>query len=286
MDTRTTLNRIITGALVVGLTCAVLGAQQRGSSSASPPAPSSGSLQPGAGPNRFLLFVFANPMAGKDAEFDDWYTNIHIPDLLSLPGYYAAQRFRLVDPQSFTHSRLVIWHVEGDRDVASSAVRDALQTGKTRKSDAFDWTPGASLSATFEPISARFTQQTSGAAAAAKPPIGKKRYVFFEFANPVAGREAQFSDLSDQRIKDVMTVPGWMAGQRFRNVDTSGRSGLRRFLSIYDVEADRAKVAQDALTQAVNAGKVRQNNTVDTSTAQSFFLEPLTPYVRKQDVHP
>jgi hypothetical protein len=124
MNTRTALNGIITGALRVGLTCAAVGAQRAVGAAASPRATSSGSLQPGSGPNRFLLFVFANPVAGKDAEFDDWYTNIHIPDLLSLPGPYAAQRFRLVDPQSFTHSRLVMWHVEGDRDVASWATKE------------------------------------------------------------------------------------------------------------------------------------------------------------------
>src|SRR5438093_252640 len=202
---------LLAGALLLGLTCSAAAQQRAVGAPASPQTASLGALQPGSGPNRFLLFVFANPVSGKDAEFDDWYTNIHIPDLLSLPGYYAAQRFRLVDPQSFTHRRLVIWHVEGDRDVASSAVRDALQTGKTRKSDAFDWTPGAGLSATFEPISPRYTPSSSAA-----PPRGtKKRYVYFEFANPVAGREGQFSELSDQRIRDVMTQPGWVAGQRF-----------------------------------------------------------------------
>jgi hypothetical protein len=54
----------------------------------------------------------------------------------------------------------------------------------------------------------------------------------------------------------------------------------------YDVEADSTKMAYDMLTRAVNAGKVRQNNTADSTTSQSFFLDPLTPYIKRADVHP
>src|SRR5262245_37960325 len=107
---------LLTGAVLIGLTLLVGQAQQGGGAPASPRVPTgtSPALQPGSGPNRFMNFVFANPMPGKDAEFDDWYGNQHVPDLLEHPGYYAAQRFRLVEPGSFSHRRLVIWHIEGD----------------------------------------------------------------------------------------------------------------------------------------------------------------------------
>src|SRR5438093_812853 len=105
------------------------------------------------------------------------------------------------------------------------------------------------------------TSPQTASLGALQPGSGPNRFLLFVFANPVAGREAQFSELSDQRIRDVMTQPGWVAGQRFRNLDTSGKSSLRRFVSIYDVEAESAKAAYDTLSQGVSAGKVRQNNT-------------------------
>jgi hypothetical protein len=44
--------------------------------------------------NREYVFVMSEPTAGHDAEYNDWYTNVHIPDLVRMPGVTAAQRFK------------------------------------------------------------------------------------------------------------------------------------------------------------------------------------------------
>ena len=301
---------LLMGAVLVGLTCAALQAQRGGGSPAAPrasgtsaapnvPTGTSAALQSDFRPNRFMNFVFANPMPGKDAEFDDWYGNQHVPDLLEHPGYYAAQRFRLVEPGSFSHRRLVIWHIEGDRELSSRYVGEALQTGKTRRSDAFNWTPGAGLGGTYEPISEHITNPTGGGQLA----DGKKRYVYFEFVNPTAGKENLFSAQADRRLRDVVTVPGWVGGQRYKNVapppppanaaatpaagaaPAAAAPRLPRYLTIYDVETADPKAALTTLTEKEKTGKVRVNGTVDAST-QAFFLEPISPYIRKEDWHP
>lgn len=41
--------------------------------------------------------VLSNPTAGNDEAFDAWYDDEHIPDVLAVPGFVAAQRFRLAD---------------------------------------------------------------------------------------------------------------------------------------------------------------------------------------------
>ena len=285
------MRMFLTGAVLIGLACAALQAQRSGV-----PTATTATLQPDVRPNRFMNFVFANPMPGKDAEFDDWYGNQHVPDLLEHPGYYAAQRFRLVEPGSFSHSRLVIWHIEGDRELSARYVSEALQTGKTRRSDAFNWTPGASLGGTYEPISAHVTNPAGGGQLAA----GNKRYVYFELVNPAAGKENLFSAQADRRLKDVVTVPGWMGGQRFKNVAPPPPPGaatpaagaapaaaprLPRYLTIYDLETADPKAALATLKQKEQAGKVRVNNTVDATT-QAFFLEPISPLIRREDWHP
>jgi len=48
---------------------------------------------------RYTLLVLTNAVADRDDEFNDWYDNQHIPDALEVPGYVAAQRFRLADVQ-------------------------------------------------------------------------------------------------------------------------------------------------------------------------------------------
>jgi hypothetical protein len=39
------------------------------------------------------LLVFSNAVDGKEEEFERWYDEQHIPDVLQVPGIIAAQRF-------------------------------------------------------------------------------------------------------------------------------------------------------------------------------------------------
>jgi hypothetical protein len=52
-----------------------------------------GLAQVSATPQRYVLVVMADAVPGREAEFNDWYSNVHIPDLLTIPGLRAAQRF-------------------------------------------------------------------------------------------------------------------------------------------------------------------------------------------------
>lgn len=37
--------------------------------------------------------VFSAPLAGREAEYDAWYSGRHLRDVLAVPGYVSAQRF-------------------------------------------------------------------------------------------------------------------------------------------------------------------------------------------------
>lgn len=43
------------------------------------------------------LLAFTNPVAGREDEFNRWYDERHVPDLLAVPGIVSAQRFALTD---------------------------------------------------------------------------------------------------------------------------------------------------------------------------------------------
>ena len=49
--------------------------------------------------SKHLFVVFTNAVEGKEDEFNDWYTNTHLPDLVDVPGCEAAQRFELSHTQ-------------------------------------------------------------------------------------------------------------------------------------------------------------------------------------------
>jgi hypothetical protein len=41
----------------------------------------------------YKLVVFSNPSPGAEEEFNDWYDNTHLEDLLRVDGVISAQRF-------------------------------------------------------------------------------------------------------------------------------------------------------------------------------------------------
>lgn len=43
---------------------------------------------------KFTYVVFTNPVQGREEEFNHWYTNTHIPDVLRVPGIQSARRYR------------------------------------------------------------------------------------------------------------------------------------------------------------------------------------------------
>ena len=106
--------------------------------------------------DRQLYIVFGNPLTPEqDAEFNEWYDETHIPDVLKLPGVLSAQRYKVrqLDRDAGTPPRfsyMVVYEIEGDPNevmakigagVASGDIRmDGAPFDRTKASMAF-WTP-------------------------------------------------------------------------------------------------------------------------------------------------
>lgn len=81
---------------------------------------------------RTYFLVFSNPIPGKEAEYNDWYTNIHLGEVCAIKGFKGAQRFVLTKAQQSedqTHRYLAIYEMEND-DVGGTIKRlnDAVTT--------------------------------------------------------------------------------------------------------------------------------------------------------------
>lgn len=86
-----------------------------------------------------LLFVYSNPVEGKEDEYNDWYENTHLDEVLLSAGFTSAQRFEVsVDPQGVaSHRYLAVYEVEGDDP---QAIVDQLNADRPnrRQSDSLD----------------------------------------------------------------------------------------------------------------------------------------------------
>jgi len=256
-----------------------------------------GTREAPAGKRRYVMLVFANPIPGREAEFNDWYTNTHMGDLVQLQGWIGAQRFRIVTtvqprPTSagYGHGYLIIWDLEEtEANAALSRMTAAIAGGKSRLGAAFNYTPGAGAGGTYEAMGPRITRPdgkrpTLPDASDNKTPR-PNRYVLMEFANPSTGKETDFDSAVNQSIKSVLTLPGWMAAQRFRVADTPGRaaSAKPKYLTIWEAEGLSAQAVNDAWTQALKSGAVKKNPAADESSAEIVYWEPISPYITKDD---
>ncbi len=45
-----------------------------------------------------LLIVYTNPVSPEcEDDYNDWYNNVHLPEILGAEGFVAASRYRLAD---------------------------------------------------------------------------------------------------------------------------------------------------------------------------------------------
>jgi hypothetical protein len=100
-----------------------------------------------AGKNLFL--VFTNPVAGKEAEFDDWYNQTHVPDVLDVPGVVSAQRYEVApvetpelegvpSPPPPAHTNLAVYELDRDANEVMADFLGRLTSGAMGLSESLD----------------------------------------------------------------------------------------------------------------------------------------------------
>ena len=64
-----------------------------------------------------LFMVRSNPKPGRETAFNDWYTDVHLPEVLSIQGFLSAQRFTLNEAQvqpDQSQNYLAIYEIDTD----------------------------------------------------------------------------------------------------------------------------------------------------------------------------
>jgi hypothetical protein len=60
--------------------------------------------------SKYLMLAFTNPVAGKDAEYNDWYDNVAMPVYRTLPGLKPLGRYRSAEiPKAFDFAMTSSW---------------------------------------------------------------------------------------------------------------------------------------------------------------------------------
>jgi hypothetical protein len=85
---------------------------------------------------KHLIAVLAESTPGKEDEFDDYYENLHLDEVLTTTGWDTAQRFMLADQagQECPHRHLALYEVEADS--ADDIVKTLNETRPQRQQSA------------------------------------------------------------------------------------------------------------------------------------------------------
>jgi hypothetical protein len=112
---------------------------------------------------RYTFVVLSNPVDGREDEMNDWYDNVHLDDVLAVPGCVSAQRYRFADtsPASGPYAYLAVYEWEAESVAAARAALDtARAAGGLPVTSALD---GSRLGAWFfEPIGDRRERSWTG----------------------------------------------------------------------------------------------------------------------------
>lgn len=81
-----------------------------------------------------FMIITEAPSPDEEADFETWYVDRHMPDVLAVPGFTAAQRFRLApepDRPDAPARFLTIYEMEtDDRGAVMAEVRRRAGTSK------------------------------------------------------------------------------------------------------------------------------------------------------------
>lgn len=100
-----------------------------------------------------ILVVHSRPVEGREDEFNAWYTEVHLPEVLRVDGFVAARRFQFVaagheqPPGGLPY--LAVYEVaDGQLEAARAALAAALE--RSRRAVAEQQAPELAVSSALD----------------------------------------------------------------------------------------------------------------------------------------
>lgn len=237
-----------------------------------------------ASPETYYFFVFSNPVAGQEAQYNKWYDEQHQLDVVSIPGFVTAQRFVMNDLPLYRRADvelpkyLVVYKiVTGDLEGVFKEISRRLQTGETKMDPSFD--RATSVSYTYRAFRP-FVKGVGGEPRGAKPGT-RQLYYHVVFTPFVDGKEDEFNAVYDKyHAPELAAIPGVTGAQRMilARTDTASIKGTKYLALFTVVTSDLA-----AVKEGTNA-PVTPNPGQDRAGTRGYTFRAIAPAVRGDTV--
>ena len=90
-----------------------------------------------------IMFVPSGPSApDREGEYNEWYSKVHIPEVLQIDGVTGARRYKRVDPEAGEAPYVAIYDLDAD-DLSGimGGLAEAATSGKMNMSDVLGMDP-------------------------------------------------------------------------------------------------------------------------------------------------
>ena len=171
---------------------------------------------------------------GYGSDFDRWYNEIHVPELLDCPGWLTARRFECTDGQP---RFLAIYELE-DEDLAF---------GSEQYAEAFGWDEFATRIRNSHGRNYRLTHYAEGLDTSVRVAArGDHALIHLATVDVQKGYGTAFDRWYNEiHVPELLDCPGWLTARRFECTD-----GQPRFLAIYELEDEDLAFGSEQYAEA------------------------------------
>lgn len=225
-----------------------------------------------------VLVVLTNPGSPEaDAAYNDWYDNVHVPDVLAVPGYVSAVRYKAFPswcpiPQKY----LTIYDLEVDDVAHVQRISDEhmrrIGAGEMRRSPEGAMDRDTMRAMYYVERSVRQTSKLQQANLADG--------VFLAYAAAASpDRDAELNRWYDeQHLPDVLDLPGFTAAQRYETtrINMVGQPWVTEnpYLTVYEhMHTDEAAygAAFGQIRERIAAGTVKMTDAIAPNSLMAVY---------------
>ena len=86
--------------------------------------------------HQYTLIVYTDPADGREAEYNAWYDDVHLPEFTALPGVINGRRFKVSGDAKPQYA--AVYELSAHPDEVMAAMNEGLKNGTVRWTDALD----------------------------------------------------------------------------------------------------------------------------------------------------
>jgi hypothetical protein len=229
---------------------------------------------------RHIYVTLTNATQGREDDFNDWYTNHHMPEVVDkLPGFIRGRRYDMSPVQRkfpADHPMPKPWRYFGVYDLELDDIDDIDRSLEAVHTSGENFWPH---NGSLDPGHGSWVFTPTGQTATGGTAIGADEHLLVVFTSPAPGREKDFSDwYADHLVEWVERGPGFVKAERFEAnpVQRAGQSPRWQSLALYWVMADDLEEFMRREAEVSASGHIKSSGGARIEDYGLWLFTPMT----------